>query len=237
MHRSKAHLSGSAHCALGARTVVLRARAGHGLPCLALLGLMALAAGCATTRYVEVRTVPRGPLVDRLKLTSYEGPQPTERTMQILRQYDLTRNLREHRSDPRMVIDKLQAFTDQSPSVEKLYALAEMNYLGAEQVEARDEDMALDLYGAAVANAYLYLFDERFATVRNPYDPEFRGACDVYNGALESVLRIVRGARRAFAWPDARDRIGISALEPHRRCQRRPLAARRLRALRVCLGL
>ena len=26
---------------------------------------------------------------------------------------------------------------------------------------------------------------------RNPYDPQFRGACDLYNGSLESSLRLV----------------------------------------------
>ena len=38
----------------------------------------------------------------------------------------------------------------------------------------------------------MYLFDDRFAGLRNPYDPEFRGACDLYNGALESALRIIK---------------------------------------------
>jgi len=157
-----------------------------------LLLILAAVGGCASTRYVELRSVPRGPLVDRLKLTSYEGPQPTDRTMQILRQYDLVRDLTQHKSDPRIVIDKLQAVADQGPSADKLYSLAEMNYLGAKKIEGRNEAVALDLYGAAVANAYLYLFDERFTPVRNPYDPEFRGACDVYNGALENAIRIVR---------------------------------------------
>ena len=78
---------------------------------------------------------------------------------------------------------------NRTPSTEKLYSLAELNYLGAKKIEACDQGAALDLYGAAAANAYLYLFDERFASVRNPYDPEFRGACDVYNGALENAMR------------------------------------------------
>ncbi len=42
-----------------------------------------------------------------------------------------------------------------------------------------------------MVNGYNYLFDERFGRFRNPYDPEFRGACDLYNGALESALRII----------------------------------------------
>ena len=50
----------------------------------------------------------------------------------------------------------------------------------------------LEMHGLAVVNAYQYLFDARFGRYRNPYDPEFRGACDLYNGALESALRIVK---------------------------------------------
>ncbi len=159
---------------------------------LLLVVLAFLPAGCAAVRYVEVRNVPRSPLVDRLKLTSYQGPQPTDRTMQILRQYDLLQDLKD--TDPRLVVNKLQAIADRAPSTEKLYSLAELNYLGAKKIEPRDQGAALDMYGAAAANAYLYLFDERFASVRNTYDPEFRGACDVYNGALESAMRrCVRG--------------------------------------------
>ncbi len=49
----------------------------------------------------------------------------------------------------------------------------------------------MDLYGASVLHAYAYLFDDRFAATRNCYDPQFRGACDLYNGALEAALRII----------------------------------------------
>ena len=113
--------------------------------------------------------MPHSPLVERLKLTSYQGPQPTERTLQILRQYDLLDELKS--KDPRVVVNKLQSVTDRQPSAEKLYALAELNYLGGKKIEGANEGAALDLYGAAVANAYLYLFDERFTPIRNPYDP------------------------------------------------------------------
>ena len=51
--------------------------------------------------------------------------------------------------------------------------------------------MALDMFGASVAHAYMYLLDERFTHERNEYDPQYRRACDLYNGALEGALRIV----------------------------------------------
>ncbi len=51
--------------------------------------------------------------------------------------------------------------------------------------------MALDLYGASVLYAYDYLFEDHLAATRNAYDPQFRGACDLYNSSLEAALRIV----------------------------------------------
>ena len=57
----------------------------------------------------------------------------------------------------------------------------------------------------AVVNAYNYLFDDRFGRYRNPYDPEFRGACDLYNGALESMLRIIKKQGGLTPGSDAHD--------------------------------
>jgi pimeloyl-ACP methyl ester carboxylesterase len=153
-----------------------------------LLGLLALPpAGCSTTG-VTLRSVPKGPLVDQLKLTARGGPRPSARTMQMLRVYNLADDVE---GDPRQLLHKLQAIADREPSAEKVYALAELSYLGAKKTEVYDKQMALDLYGAGVLHAYQYLFDERYARSRNPYDPQFRGACDLYNGALEGALRIV----------------------------------------------
>ncbi len=75
---------------------------------------------------------------------------------------------------------------------ELVYSVSELSYiLGQRAEKARDEALALDMYGVAVSNAYMYLFSSEFDTLRNPYDPQFRGACDLYNGSLESSLRLV----------------------------------------------
>ena len=147
------------------------------------------AGGCTSTKYVKLRSVPRSPLAGQLMLTSWSGPRPTPRTMQVLRRYDLVGELD---GDPRVQVDKLQAVFSNAPSPENLYSLAELSFLGGRKLEAKNEDAALDLYGAAVNHAYMYLFDARFAPQRNPYDPQFRKACDLYNGALENSMRIVR---------------------------------------------
>jgi Alpha/beta hydrolase family len=156
---------------------------------LAVVATIFAAGGCTSTKYVTLRSVPRSPLAGQLMLTSWKGPRPTPRTMQVLRRHDLVGELN---GDPRLPVDKLQAVFASSPSAENLYSLAELSFLGGKKLEAKSEDAALDLYGAAVNHAYMYLFDPRYAQQRNPYDPQFRKACDLYNGALESSMRIVR---------------------------------------------
>jgi len=149
--------------------------------------LAATAGGCASSQYAALRPVPRSPLVDRLKLTSRSGPEASGRTRQFLRVHDLA-DLQQ--DDPRKLLQKVQKVIEQEPSADKVYAFAELAYLEAKKAEEHDPRLALDLYGASVLHAYQYLFDERFRQLRNPYDPHFRGACDLYNGALEGGLRI-----------------------------------------------
>ena len=143
------------------------------------------AGGCASTKWVNLLAVPRNPLVEELGLTS--GMQPTPRVMQLLRVYNLTSNLN---GDPRELLEKLQAIADREPSADKVYALAELAYLSGHRFQQQDPERARNLYGAAVLHAYRYLFDTGFARGRNPYDPEFRGACTLYNVSLEQCLRI-----------------------------------------------
>ncbi len=154
---------------------------------LILVGLLILlVGGCATTG-VALRSAPKNPLSDQLKLTARGGPRPSPRTMQVLRVCNLQDELH---GDPRKLLEKLQTVIDTKPSAELTYAFAELAYLGAKKAEARDPQLATDLYGASLLYAYHYLFDEQLAEVRNPYDMQFRGACDLYNGALEGALRI-----------------------------------------------
>lgn len=75
---------------------------------------------------------------------------------------------------------------------EKIYAISELAYIIGKQAErAHREGQALDMYTVSVSNAYLYLFCPELDVSRNPYDPQFRGACDLYNAALESTLSMV----------------------------------------------
>ena len=107
--------------------------------------------------------------------------------MQLLRVYDLTDALQ---GDSRELLENLQRITESEPSADKVYAMSELAYLFARKIEKQDKAKALDLYGAAVLHAYSFLFDDRLAATRNCYDPQFRGACVLYNSALEAALRL-----------------------------------------------
>jgi pimeloyl-ACP methyl ester carboxylesterase len=169
----------------------------------ALVGALALG-GCASSP-VSLRSVPKSPLIEELNLASRSGPKPSERTIQLLRVYNLSVDLDDNVST---LLKRLQAINDREPSAETVYALSELAFIGGKKTERYDKQAALDLYGASVLHAYDYLFDPRFAATRNQYDPRYRGACDLYNGALESALRIVCAAKRLA--PDPNKTITIN---------------------------
>lgn len=146
------------------------------------------AGGCASSRMATLRSVPKGPLVEQLNLTSARGPQASDRTRQFLRVHGLEG---EFQRQPQELLDKVEEIVQQEPGADSMYALAELSYLAAKNAEKQDTRVALELYEASVLHAYQYLFDERYRSTRNPYDPHFRGACDLYNGALEAGLRLV----------------------------------------------
>ncbi len=136
----------------------------------------------------ELRAVPKNPLVDELKLSGRNGPQPSDRTMQFLRVYDLTEDLA---GQPERLLEKVHAIAEREPSADNVYTLAELSYIEAKRVESENPRLGANFYGASVLNAYKYLFDDRFRSNRNPYDPHFRGACDLYNAGLEASIRLL----------------------------------------------
>jgi len=106
-----------------------------------------------------------------------------------LRHYAL---LDAYKSDPDDCLVQLQDLAVDEKGAEKVYAISELAYtIGKQSERLHQEGQALDMYTVAVSNAYLYLFCPELDVSRNPYDPQFRGACDLYNAALESMLRLV----------------------------------------------
>ena len=158
--------------------------------CWMLVGCVLLSgAGCSQDRYLKLRKAPRNPLEGPLNLLSRKGPQPTDRTLQTLRRYDLVK-LQE--DEPAEALAQLQEEIRREPTVDKLHAFAELAYIAGYKADAVGEnERALNLYGMAVFHAYDCLFDPLYDSMRNPYDPQFRRACDIYNSGLEAALRLI----------------------------------------------
>lgn len=152
------------------------------------LAVLAASTGCASARHTRLQDLSRFPILSRIRVVTWATLPVSERTLQILRQHGLENDLAE---DPQQTLARVQAFIEEEPNPETIYAYAELSYQYARRVQAENPRLALDLYGGAVLHAYQYLFDARFTPIRNPYDPWFRGACDLYNAALEGALRIL----------------------------------------------
>lgn len=147
--------------------------------------------GCSSSsQWVDLRSAPHNPLAEKLQVLSPKGPQPTERTLQLLRRYNLADRLSEDRPG---LLAQIEEIERQEPNRENHYAIAELAYLDAKKQEKTKPQAALEMYGTALLHAYDYLFADASAPPDNPFDPHFRGACDLYNQSLEGALRIVRG--------------------------------------------
>ena len=160
------------------------------LAACAILALSAL--GCARTHYVTARTAPENPLQESLAISSHSGPKPSERTLEFLRSYNLADDLA---GDPRKLLAQVEQMkiVQREPSPEGNYAAAEVAYIGGVKLQRKsDAAGARDLYASAVVHAHFYLMGPEWREGRNPYDPQFRAACDIYNAALEAALRIAR---------------------------------------------
>lgn len=152
--------------------------------------LVAASAGCmGSSEWVKVRDTPRNPLAGTLDLLSPGGPKPTERTMQLLRRYDLAGELP---GDRAALLARLEEIQRREPNREHDYAMAELAYITATQAEKFHRAKSLEFYGTALIHAYRYLFAYEDGLTQNPYDPQFRGASDLYNQSLEGALRLVR---------------------------------------------
>ena len=161
-------------------------RQGRFIPLAVCVILVALFGGCSSNQYIAKRQGPFSGL-NPLHLVSWDEAEPTERTQKLLRRYDLEKVATDTR------LEKLREEIAKEPLPEKIYAFAELAYLeGKRAADNHQESQAVDFYAASVAHAYWFLFDPQYDRSRNPYDPQFRGACDIYNGALEGLLRIAK---------------------------------------------
>jgi pimeloyl-ACP methyl ester carboxylesterase len=145
--------------------------------------------GCVQQRYITRRDRPNPFLASPLTALTRHAPRPTARTLQLLRRYDLL-ELQEKR--PEVALTRLQQEIEADPNPDKICSYAELAYLDGQRLEARGKPKdALDAYATSVAHAYWFLLDPNLDRFRNPYDPEFRRACDLYNDSLAAAMRLV----------------------------------------------
>ncbi len=136
---------------------------------------------------VEVTPIRRQNLFTPLHKYVVGPDAPSERTIRLLRNYNLEDRLK---TDPDQVIEWLQELVLDSPSLEEVHALAEICKLQADWNSASGStSRAAGLYANAIVHAHQFLFDSKLSVKRNAFDPQFRSICDVYNQSLASILR------------------------------------------------
>jgi pimeloyl-ACP methyl ester carboxylesterase len=126
---------------------------------------------------------------------------PGERTLETLKRFDLANR---YRQDPEGTLSMLELHARRSPDADLLYALAELSLIEGKRGEARRlldrrrRASPIDRYLDAVAYAYDFLFDPTLASARQPSDPRFVMAIQLYNGALDRLIRAAQTAGTAF---------------------------------------
>lgn len=110
---------------------------------------------------------------------------PSLRTLDTLRRIGLAET---YEDDPDQGIRKLELFARQATDAELVYALAELSWLEGRRQDRRRKGQSLGRYVDDVAYAYDFLFDPELAAGRNPADPRFLTAINLYNAGLERVI-------------------------------------------------
>jgi pimeloyl-ACP methyl ester carboxylesterase len=138
--------------------------------------------------YSDVTVGPARP--DRSNTSFHLGlsklDRPTPRTVETLRRYDLEARYRHDVPNTLMTLEKVARA---NPDADVVFALAELSWIEAKRLEHRRRGEALDRYVDTVAYAYDFLFAPEIADARQPSDPRFREACNLYNGGLDRLLR------------------------------------------------
>ncbi len=155
---------------------------------------MAAIASLGPSEVVTVKPARPQNWINKTKTRFAAKPQPSERTVQLLRKYDL---LGHYQENPARVFEWLQEFVVDSVNLEEFHALAELAEIEANwlMVRGRRQD-ATHYYGTAVIYSYQFLFNNRLDLARNAYDPQFRSISDIYNRSLGGLLREVCETQR-----------------------------------------
>ncbi len=112
--------------------------------------------------------------------------RPSERTVETLKRFALDGK---YRRDPADVLATLGAQVRANPDADLVYALAELSWVEAKRLERRHRAESIDRTIDTLSYAHDYLFGPELAHARQPSDPRYRLACDLYNGSLDRLLK------------------------------------------------
>jgi pimeloyl-ACP methyl ester carboxylesterase len=112
--------------------------------------------------------------------------RPSERTVEMLKRFAFETK---YRRDPVAVITALDQQAKVNPEPDLIFALAELSWVESRKHERRRRPEMTDHLIDVLSYAHDYLFGPELANARQPSDPRYRLACDLYNGALDRLLR------------------------------------------------
>ncbi|MFM7130932.1 MAG: esterase/lipase family protein [bacterium] len=120
--------------------------------------------------------------------------RPSDRTMDTLTRHGLNKR---YKTDPARTLASLERIAiGQKDDADLIYAMAELNMVEGRRADqprlfafSNHRDQVLDRYLDALTYSYDYLFSPNLAGTRQPSDPRFRLACEIYNAALERLIR------------------------------------------------
>lgn len=154
-----------------------------------LVALVVTSTGCTSTKYLAMREVRANSLNAPLALLGRNGPSITERSRNALKRFGL---LEEYERERGKSVVSIRKAIDETHDSELIYALSELAYVEGKRAEQlKDDASALNFFGIALTNSYDYLFSDDLSMERNPYDPQFRRVCEIYNESLEDTLRLL----------------------------------------------
>lgn len=151
--------------------------------------------GCLDQEYLVSNTDSLSSFKRSFNPKAWVGPTPSDRSLKTLQKFNLVVQDDSYWIRHYSIKETLQRLEDslrQEVTPEKQYALSELAFLDGESLLADDQrHQALERFCLSLVHAYGYLVTPEYQHLRNPYDPQFQDACQLYNQSLEKAMRII----------------------------------------------
>jgi len=171
---------------------------GAGASAVSALAALSILAGCQ--KFVSVTRVPPAIAYRQVNANAIEDGVLSSSSREVLRRYDLYGSFLGNSAS---ALEALHPLTCLEMDREHLFASAEVAYLTGQERKERW------FYLASVIYAYVYILESR-ASIVNPFDPQFRIACELYNRSLEEFLEL---ARVETSLPAGADKLPFGSMD------------------------